>query len=82
MNNHEQATVHAEQNAICDAAKRGVALEGSVAYVTHYPCVICTKLLVSSGIEKIYYSEEYNSDPLSQKLAQQVGVDIVSVKFL
>lgn len=81
-NNHEQATVHAEQNAICDAARRGVVIEGSIAYVTHYPCVICTKLLVSSGIKKIYYSEEYKPDPLSQKLAHQVGVDIISVKFL
>ena len=38
---HEQNTVHAEQNAIVDAARRGVSLEGSTAYITHYPCIIC-----------------------------------------
>ena len=44
--NHEQATVHAEQNAICDAASRGVTLENSTAYITHYPCLNCLKLLL------------------------------------
>ena len=44
---HEQATVHAEQNAVADAAKRGIPLEGATAYVTHFPCINCTKILVS-----------------------------------
>ena len=43
-NNHEQATVHAEQNAICDCAKRGVSCDNSIAYITHYPCIICTSI--------------------------------------
>jgi dCMP deaminase len=42
---HEQATVHAEQNAVADAARRGSSVEGCVAYVTHYPCVNCAKIL-------------------------------------
>ena len=44
---HEQSTVHAEQNALCDCAKRGVSCEGSTAYITHYPCIICTRLLLA-----------------------------------
>ena len=57
--NHEQATVHAEQNAICDCAKRGVSCNGSIAYITHYPCLICTRLLLAAGIRKIFYIHEY-----------------------
>ena len=53
--NHEQATVHAEQNAICDCAKRGVSTKDCIAYITHYPCIICCRLLIASGIRKIYY---------------------------
>ena len=44
-NGHEQFTVHAEQNAICDAAFRGVPLENSIAYVTHCPCINCRQLM-------------------------------------
>ncbi len=66
--NHEQATVHAEQNAISDAAKRGVSIGGATAYVTHYPCLNCAKLLASSGIEKIIYNQSYRNDPLVHHL--------------
>ena len=54
-NNHEQATVHAEQNALADCAKRGVSCFESTAYVTHYPCIICCRLLLASGIKHIKY---------------------------
>ena len=54
-NNHEQATVHAEQNALCDCAKRGVSCAESIAYVTHYPCIICARLLLAAGIKEIKY---------------------------
>ena len=50
--NHEQATVHAEQNAICDCAKRGVSCNNSTAYISHFPCLICTRLLLASGIAR------------------------------
>ena len=52
---HEQATLHAEQNALMDCAKRGVSCEGCTAYITHYPCIICTRLLLAGGIKKINY---------------------------
>ena len=46
-NNHEQATVHAEQNAIADCAKRTVSCLDCIAYITHYPCIICARLLLA-----------------------------------
>lgn len=64
IDNHEQSTVHAEQNAIVDCAKRGVSCEGSTAYITHYPCLICTRLLIASGIKEIKYLEDYKNNQL------------------
>ena len=49
-NGHEQATVHAEQNSIADCAKRGVETENAIAYITHYPCINCFKILESTLI--------------------------------
>ena len=57
-NNHEQATIHAEQNALCDCASRGVSCNGAIAYITHYPCLICARLLIAAGIEGIKYIED------------------------
>jgi len=59
---HEEATIHAEQNAITDCAHRGVSCNNSVAYITHYPCKNCAKLLIASGIKKIYYINDYKND--------------------
>ena len=73
---HEQATVHAEQNALCDCAKRGVSCDGSTAYITHYPCVICTRLLLVSGISRIYYINDYKNDELVELLCNQKGVKL------
>ena len=75
-NNHEQATVHAEQNAICDCAKRGVSCEGATAYITHYPCIICTRLLLASGIKDIKYLEDYKNDELVKLFTNELGVKI------
>ena len=72
---HEQNTVHAEQNAIVDAARRGVSLEGSTAYITHYPCIICSKLLVN-GIKKIIYHKDYKNDELVRDLMEQSNITI------
>ena len=73
---HEQAIVHAEQNAITDCAKRGVSCNNAIAYVTHYPCIICCRLLLASGIRKIYYINEYKNDPLVKQFCDELGVVI------
>lgn len=78
-NNHEQATIHAEQNALCDCAKRGVSCEGSTAYITHYPCIICTRILLASGIEKIKYIEDYKNDELVDVFCKQCDVNVEKI---
>ena len=75
-NNHEQATVHAEQNAICDSAKRGVSCEGATAYITHYPCIICTRLLLASGIKEIKYLEDYKNGELVKVFTDELNVKV------
>jgi dCMP deaminase len=61
---HEQATVHAEQNAVADCARRGTSCEGCTAYITHYPCVICCRILLAAGIRCIKYINDYKNDIL------------------
>ena len=78
--NHEQATLHAEQNAIIDCAKRGVSCEGSTAYVTHYPCIICARLLLAGGIKKINYLNDYKNDELVEKFSDQCQVEVVKLQ--
>ena len=76
---HEQATVHAEQNALCDCAKRGVSCVGSTAYITHYPCIICTRLLLASGISEVKYINDYKNDELVSNFCNQMGVSITKI---
>ena len=78
VNNHEQATVHAEQNAITDCAKRGVSTNESDAYITHYPCVNCMKLLCASGIKNIFYIHEYNNDPLVEYFLETSNIEQIT----
>jgi dCMP deaminase len=78
--NHEQATVHAEQNAIADCAKRGVSCLNSTAYITHYPCIICTRLLLASGIKHIKYVYDYRNDELVETFCSQLGVSLTKLE--
>lgn len=71
---HEQATLHAEQNALCDCAKRGVSCNDATAYITHYPCLICTRLLIASGICEIKYIDDYRNDDLVEYFITQKNV--------
>ena len=73
---HEQATVHAEQNAIADAARRGVEVSGATAYVSHFPCLNCAKILAAAGVRAIKYHFDYRNDPLVKDLLSEVGVAI------
>lgn len=66
--NHEQATVHAEQNAIADCSNRGVSTKGAIAYITHYPCINCFKMLVAAGITEIKYLHDYKNDINIEKI--------------
>ena len=75
-NNHEQATIHAEQNALADCAKRGVSCLDSTTYVTHYPCIICCRLLLASGIKEIKYINDYKNDELVDVFCKQCDVKV------
>lgn len=77
--NHEQATVHAEQNCITDCAKRGISTNNSIAYITHYPCVHCFKLLVSSGIKEINYLNDYKNDELILEINKDLNIKITKI---
>ena len=55
LDGHEQAIIHSEINAISDCAKRGVSLDNSTIYITHYPCINCFKSIASCGIKIIKY---------------------------
>jgi len=76
-NNHEQNAIHSEQNAVSDAAKRGVSINNSTIYVTHFPCINCAKTIISSGIKNVKYKEEYKHDNLVDELFKISGVNVV-----
>jgi dCMP deaminase len=82
MIQHEQATVHAEQNCIADCAKRGVNTENAIAYITHYPCINCYKILVASGIKEINYIEDYKNNPVVEQINKNLLVTIKKVNNL
>lgn len=73
--------VHAEQNAIIQAAKMGVSLEGAVMYVTHQPCILCTRMILNSGIKKVVYKEGYPDD-FALELFKQSGVELIKFSEL
>ncbi len=77
---HEQATVHAEQNAVADCARRGTSCEGCTAYITHYPCVICCRILLAAGIRCIKYINDYKNDILIDYfIDNMVGCSIMKI---
>lgn len=79
---HEMCyAVHAEQNAIVQAAKLGLSLEGATLYCTHQPCSICTRLIINSGISRVVYDEGYPDD-FSLKLFAEAGVKLVKFSEL
>lgn len=65
--------IHAEQNAIIQAALYGVSIEGATLYCTNMPCSICSKMLINARIEKVYYKEGY-ADSLSSLLMSEAGI--------
>jgi len=70
--------LHAEQNAIIQAAYHGTSIRGSDLYSTTFPCVICTKMLINAGIMKVYYDEGY-ADELSQQLLDEAGILLINM---
>lgn len=68
-------SVHAEQNAIVNAARLGVSLEGATLYCTHRPCVICAKLIMNAGIKRVVYKEGY-PDEFAVELLNEAKIQL------
>ncbi|MFO7840470.1 MAG: cytidine/deoxycytidylate deaminase family protein [Desulfosalsimonadaceae bacterium] len=70
--------IHAEQNAIIQAAYHGVPICGADLYCTNLPCSICTKMLINAGINKIYYQSGY-ADELAKDLLDEAGIRLIQI---
>lgn len=68
--------VHAEQNAIIQAARLGINIEGADMYVTNQPCFICAKMIINSGIKRIFILNPY-PDKLAEEILEQARVDLI-----
>ncbi|MAH33198.1 deaminase [archaeon] len=78
-NEHCVATIHAEANAILQAAKNGVMIDNSEVYITASPCWNCFKMAVNSGIKKIYYGEFYKDERIFD-VAKKLGIELTHIK--
>lgn len=78
---HCVRTIHAEMNAVLQCAKFGIRTEGAEIYVTHFPCLPCTKMLLQAGIQKIYYLEDYCNDPYAIQLLETMNIPYEKVKL-
>jgi dCMP deaminase len=67
--------IHAEQNAIVQAAAFGVSIKDSTLYCTHFPCVLCTKMIINAGVGRLVVREQYPDD-LSAAMLREAGVDV------
>ena len=72
--------IHAEQNAIIQAAYHGVPIKGASLYCTNLPCVICTKMIINAGIKTIYYQEGY-ADTLSNDMLLEAGIEVIQLEI-
>lgn len=70
--------VHAEQNAIVQAAKLGTKLDGATLYCTHQPCSMCTRIIINSGIKRVFYKYPY-PDSFSEQLFKEAGVELINM---
>lgn len=73
---HCMRTVHAEQNAICQAAKRGVALEGSTVYVSMTPCRTCAMLLINIGVKRVVAEKKYHAGGESEEMFKKAKIKL------
>jgi dCMP deaminase len=74
---HCVRTIHAEQNAICQAARYGIALQGTTLYCTMEPCRVCTMLIISVGISKVVAKRKYHAAAESRTLLHEAKIPLV-----
>jgi len=73
---HCQRSLHAEQNAILQAAFHGVSIAGGTMYVTHQPCNTCAKMIINAGLRRVIYAGEY-PDELAGDFLAEAGAELV-----
>lgn len=76
ITNHCVRTVHAEQNAICQAARRGISLEGATLYCRMTPCRTCAMLIINCGIKRVVCEKKYHAGAESEELFRQAGIQL------
>ena len=76
--NHCVATIHAETNAILQAAKNGVMIDKAEVYITASPCWPCFKMLANAGIKKIFYGEFYRDERIFD-VAKKIGIELIHI---
>jgi len=76
VSEHCVRTVHAEQNAICQAAKRGIALDGSTLYCRMTPCRVCAMLIINCGIKRVVCEKKYHAGAESEEMFATAGVKL------
>lgn len=81
IDGHCVRTVHAEVNALLQCAKFGVPTEGSELYVTHFPCLQCSKAIIQGGIKRVFYAKDYHNHPYALELFKETGVEVVKVEL-
>ncbi|WP_048600351.1 ComE operon protein 2 [Rubeoparvulum massiliense] len=79
VDGHCVRTIHAEVNAILQCSKFGVPTEGAEIYVTHFPCLNCTKTIIQAGIKRLCYETKYRVDPYAEELLRNANVEVVQV---
>lgn len=78
---HCVRTVHAEINALLQCAKFGVPTSGAEIYVTHFPCLQCSKSLIQAGIQTVFYATDYKNHPYAEELLENAGVRVEKVEL-
>jgi len=81
IDGHCVRTIHAEANALLQCAKFGVATENAEIYVTHFPCLQCSKQIIQSGIKAVYYANDYKNHPYAIELFENAGVKMEKVEL-
>lgn len=81
VDGHCIRTIHAETNAIIQAALHGTSTRDSTCYVTHFPCINCTKALINAGISRLVYHIAYRLDPNAMKFLELADIEIHQLDF-
>jgi dCMP deaminase len=82
VDGHCVRTIHAETNAIIQAALHGVSTKGCTCYVTHFPCINCTKALINAGVTRLVYSVAYRIDENAFEFLKRAEIEIRQLDFV